>query len=193
MCARYKRPVMIHTSDPAAFFTPLDRFNERWHELNAHPDWLFADKRKVPTRNELLAQRNRAISRHPKTTFIGLHVGHSSENLAAAASALDRFPNLHVEIAARIGELGRQPRASQRFFDRYQDRILFGTDGPQDALYPIHFRFLETEDEYFDYGSGAVPGQGRWRIYGLGLRDGILKKVYSENAERLLSLPPLRS
>jgi len=123
-----------------------------------------------------------------KTTFIGLHVGHSSEDLGAAAQALDRFPNFHVEIAARIGELGRQPRRSRWFFDKYQDRILFGTDGVDDELYPHYFRFLETEDEYFDYGPGPVPGQGRWRIYGIGLPDPVLRKVYSENAARLLSL-----
>jgi predicted TIM-barrel fold metal-dependent hydrolase len=127
------------------------------------------------------------LARHPKTTFIGLHVGHSSEDLGAAAQALDRFPNFHVEIAARIGELGRQPRRSRWFFDKYQDRILFGTDGVEDELYPHYFRFLETDDEYFDYGPGPVPGQGRWRIYGIGLPDAVLRKVYSENAVRLLA------
>ena len=186
-CGSLGLPIAIHVSDPTAFFLPIDAHNERYEELQRHPDWSFHGK-DYPSDAELLAARDRVLARHPKTTFIGLHVGHSSEDLAAASAALDRFPNLHVEIAARIGELGRQPRASQRFFDKYQDRILFGTDGPQDGLYPIYFRFLETEDEYFDYGPGAVPGQGRWRIYGLGLRDGILKKVYSENAERLLSL-----
>lgn len=188
-CGSLGLPVAIHVSDPTAFFLPIDRYNERYEELQRHPDWSFHG-RDYPSDAELLAARDRLLARHPRTTFIGLHVGHASENLAAAAAALDRFPNLHVEIAARIGELGRQPRASQRFFDKYQDRILFGTDGPQDALYPIYFRFLETDDEYFDYGAGAVPGQGRWRIYGLGLEDAILKKVYAQNAERLLSLPP---
>jgi predicted TIM-barrel fold metal-dependent hydrolase len=186
-CGALGLPIAIHVSDPTAFFLPIDAHNERYEELQRHPDWSFHGK-DYPSDAELLKARDRVLARHPKTTFIGLHVGHSSEDLGAASAALDRFPNLHVEIAARIGELGRQPRASQRFFDKYQDRILFGTDGPQDGLYPIYFRFLETEDEYFDYGTGAVPGQGRWRIYGLGLPDGILKKVYSENAERLLSL-----
>ena len=93
-----------------------------------------------------------------------------------------------VETAARFAELGRQPRASRKFFERYQDRILFGTDGVDDSIYPIAFRFLETEDEYFEYSAGPVPGQGRWRIYGIGLPDEILKKVYSENAMRLLKL-----
>lgn len=190
-CGSLGLPVAIHISDPTAFFLPIDGHNERYEELHRHPDWSFHGK-DYPSDAELLAARDRVLTRHPKTTFIGLHVGHSSENLAAASAALDRFPNLQVEIAARIGELGRQPRASRRFFDTYQDRILFGTDGVRDPLYPIYFRFLETEDEYFDYSPGPVPSQGRWRIYGLGLPDAILKKVYSENAERLLSLPPVR-
>jgi predicted TIM-barrel fold metal-dependent hydrolase len=186
-CATLGLPVAIHISDPAAFFLPVDRFNERYEELQAHPDWSFSG-RDYPSNAELIAARDRVLARHPKTTFIGLHVGHSSEDLGAAAAALDRFPNFYVEIAARIGELGRQPRATRRFFESYQDRILFGTDGPSDSLYPIYFRFLETEDEYFDYGPGRLPGQGRWRIYGLGLPDQILRKVYSENAVRLLRL-----
>ena len=190
-CGALGLPVAIHVSDPVAFFLPADAHNERYEELNRHPDWSFHG-RDFPSNAEILAARDRVLARHPKTTFVGLHVGHASEDLASAAAALDRFPNLHVEIAARIGELGRQPRASQRFFDKYQDRILFGTDGPSDALYPIYFRFLETEDEYFDYSSGPIPTQGRWKIYGLGLNDTILKKVYSGNAERLLGLPAMR-
>jgi predicted TIM-barrel fold metal-dependent hydrolase len=187
-CGALGLPVAIHISDPTAFFLPIDGNNERYEELQRHPDWSFAGK-DYPSNAELLAARDRVLARHPKTTFIGLHVGHSSEDLGAASRALDRFPNLQVEIAARIAELGRQPRASRRFFDKYQDRILFGTDGVRDQLYPFYFRFLETEDEYFEYGPGPVPAQGRWRIYGVGLSDPVLKKVYSENAVRLLSLP----
>lgn len=183
-CGALGLPVSIHVSDPVAFFLPIDRFNERIEELGAHPDWSFYDK-DYPSNAEILAARDRVLARHPRTTFVGLHVGHSSENLAAASAALDRFPNLLVEIGARIGELGRQPRASRAFFDKYQDRIMFGTDGPEAALYPHYFRFLETEDEYFDYGPARVPAQGRWRIYGVGLPDPLLKKVYSENADRL--------
>jgi predicted TIM-barrel fold metal-dependent hydrolase len=185
-CGALGLPVAIHISDPAAFFLPVDRFNERYEELQAHPDWSFHG-RDYPSNGELLAARDRLLARHPNTTFVGLHVGHAAEDLASAAHALERFPNFHVEIAARIGELGRQPRATRRFFDKYQDRILFGTDGVTEALYPIYFRFLETDDEYFDYSADPVPSQGRWRIYGLGLPDTILRKVYSENATRLLS------
>src|SRR5581483_4200928 len=186
-------PIAIHSSDPLAFFTPVDRFNERYEELNAHPDWSFHG-RDFPSNAEILDARNRVIARHPKTQFLTLHVGNFSENLDDVSANLDRFPNMTVEIAARIAELGRQPRRARAFFEKYQDRIMFGTDGsPGDGdywtkLYQISFRFLETGDEYFNYSPNAVPGQGRWMIYGLELPDPILRKVYNENASRLLKV-----
>ena len=199
-CGGLKMPVAIHTSDPEAFFHPIDRFNERFEELNAHPDWSFHGK-DYPSDRELQEARFRVVARHPKTTFIVLHVG-NSENLEYISGALQKYPNMVVEFGARIGELGRQPRAARKFFDRFQDRILFGTDAvpdghetPQqifnDKLYEIYYRFLETEDEYFDYAPARVPPQGRWRIYGLGLPETILKKVYYNNAARVLGLKPL--
>jgi predicted TIM-barrel fold metal-dependent hydrolase len=197
-CGALRLPVAIHVADPVAFFTPIDSRNERFEELNNHPDWSFYGK-DYPGFAEILEARNRMIARHPKTQFIVLHVGNHAEDLADVAAMLDRFSNTSVEIAARIGELGRQPRTARRFFERYQDRILFGTDAipngketPQqvfgDELYRIYFRFLETEDEYFDYAPAPVPPQGRWRIYGLGLPEAILRKVYHDNAARLLRL-----
>jgi len=194
-----KMPVAIHTSDPEAFFLPIDRFNERFEELNAHPDWSFHGK-DYPSDRELQEARFRVLARHPRTQFVVLHVG-DSENLAYISEALDRYPNMHVEFGARIGELGRQPRTARKFFDKHQDRILFGTDAvphgvdtPQqifcDQLYEIYYRFLETDDEYFDYAPAPVPPQGRWRIYGIELPEAILRKVYWENAARLLGLNP---
>jgi len=195
-CGQLDIPVAIHVSDPIAFFTPTDRFNERYEELNNHPDWSFLG-RDFPSNAELLAARNRVMERHAKTQFVVLHVGNFAEDLQNVSENLDRFPNMFVDIAARIGELGRQPRTARKFFDKYQDRILFGTDAtphgddyPQqvfnDKLYEIYFRFLETEDEYFDYAPAKIPPQGRWRIYGINLPDEILKKVYYQNAARLL-------
>jgi predicted TIM-barrel fold metal-dependent hydrolase len=192
-----KMPIAIHTSDPEAFFLPIDRFNERFEELNAHPNWSFHGK-DFPSNRELHEARLRVIARHPKTHFVLLHVG-NAEDLAWVSEWLDKYPNTSVEIGARIGELGRQPRAARKFFDKYQDRILFGTDAvpngietPQqifgDKLYEIYYRFLETEDEYFDYAPAKVPPQGRWRIYGLGLPEQILRKVYHANAARLLEV-----
>lgn len=194
-----KMPVAIHTSDPEAFFLPIDRFNERYEELHAHPDWSFHGK-DFPSSRELHEARNRIVARHPRTRFLVLHVG-VCEDLEYMSGLLDRYPNMWVEFGARIGELGRQPRTARRFFDRYQDRILFGTDAvpggddtPQqvfgERLYEIYYRFLETGDEYFDYAPAPVPPQGRWRISGLGLPEPVLEKVYCRNAERLLSLDP---
>jgi len=199
-CAAHRLPVYIHVSDPEAFFLPVDCANERWDELGHHPDWSFHGK-DFPSHRELMQARDRVLERHPKTLFVGLHVGHNAENLGFVSESLDRFSNFTVELGARVGELGRQPRTSRKFFERYQDRIFFGTDAipppegentPQqvfkDELYEIYYRFLETEDEYFDYAPAPVPPQGRWRIYGIGLPDAILKKVYHQNAERLLGL-----
>lgn len=195
-CGQLNIPVAIHVSDPVAFFTPTDRFNERYEELNNHPDWSFHGG-DFPSNAELLEARNRVFARHPKTRFIVLHVGNFAEDLRNVAENLDRFDNMTVDIAARISELGRQPRASGAFFDKYQDRILFGTDAtpngdqtPQqifnDKLYEIYYRFLETGDEYFDYAPANVPPQGRWRIHGINLPEPILRKVYNENAVREL-------
>jgi predicted TIM-barrel fold metal-dependent hydrolase len=197
-CGAVNLPVAIHVSDPSAFFLPIDRYNERFEELNNHPDWSFHGK-DYPSNAELLDARNRVLARHPKTQFIVLHVGNFAENLGHVSDCMNRYPNMNVEIGARIGELGRQPRTARQFFDKYQDRILFGTDAvphgretPQqifgDELYRIYFRFLETNDEYFDYAPAPVPPQGRWRIYGLGLPEQILRKVYNENASRIIGL-----
>jgi len=190
-----RMPVFIHTADPDAFFIPIDRFNERWEELGNHPEWSFYGK-DFPPKAELLAARNRVVERHPETTFVGLHVANHPENLDEVSAWLRKYPNLNVEFGARLGELGRQPRRSRRFFDEFQDRILFGTDAtpngtqvPQQDLkppmYQAYFRFLETLDEYFDYAPSPTPPQGRWRIYGIGLPDAVLKKVYHNNAARL--------
>jgi len=197
-CGALGMPVAIHTSDPDAFFLPIDRFNERFEELNNHPDWSFHG-RDFPSKMDLLEARNRVFARHPKTQFIALHVGNRGEDLGYVSQCLDRLPNMHVETAARLNELGRQPRQARKFFEKYQDRIMIGTDAiphgtelPQqilcDELYEIYFRFLETEDEYFEYAPAPIPPQGRWRISGLGLPDQILRKVYNENAARLLNL-----
>ena len=195
-CGSLGMPVAIHVADPEAFFLPIDRFNERFEELANHPDWSFHG-RDFPSFRELVEAFYRVAARHPRTRFIAVHVGLNAENLASVSDYLDRFPNVYVDLAARIGELGRQPRTARAFFERHQDRILFGTDAipngyetPQqvfgDALYEIYFRFLETEDEYFDYAPAPIPPQGRWRIYGVGLPETILRKVYHDNAARLL-------
>ena len=140
--AANRMPVAIHTSDPEAFFLPTDRFNERYEELSAHPDWSFHG-RDFPSDRELQEARLRVIARHPRTQFVALHVA-NSENLPYVSECLDRHKNMHVEIGARIGELGRQPGASRKFFEKYQDRILFGTDAPSPTAKKLRNRSSAT-------------------------------------------------
>lgn len=186
ICGDLKMPVIIHTADPAAFFQPIDEINERWEELSRHPDWSFYGDQ-FPSRNELLAARNRVIKRHPDTIFIGAHMANNSEDLAEVAEWLDEYPNLYIEPASRINELGRQPYTARKFFIQYQDRILFGTDGPwPEKRLTYYWRFLETFDENFPYSEKEPPPQGLWRIHGIQLPDDVLKKIYHENALKIL-------
>lgn len=177
-------PVMFHTADPDAFFLPIDAQNERYEELAAHPDWGFYGSQY--SKQELLDQRDLVIARHPKTTFVAAHVAESGENLALAFKLLETYPNVSIDISARASELGRQPYKARELFLKFPDRILFGSDLlPEESMYRLYFRFLETADEYFEYPSHASR-QGRWNIYGLHLPDDVLRKVYRENALRLL-------
>lgn len=185
-CGKLGLPVLIHSADPVAFFDPIDAKNERWEELSRHPEWSFADE-KYPSHEELLAARNRVIERHPQTIFIGAHMANYPENLAEVGRWLEKYPNLYLDISARIAEIGRQPFTARKFFIKYQERILFGTDGPREPgrLNP-HWRMLETADEYFTYAENQYPPQGLWNIYGLKLPDDVLRKVYAENAAKLI-------
>jgi len=193
-------PVLIHTADPLAFFQPLDENNERWDELQMHPDWHFG-RPEFPDHDTLLAQRNRVIERHPDTTFIGAHLGNYPENLAYVDDCLERYPNFYVDTSARIGEIGRHPAEEVReFFIKHQDRILFGTDlvlgwdvfddrAQRDMaefkhFYDAHWRFFETEDRQIEYP--GYPIQGRWKVDAIGLPAEVLEKLYFRNAQRLI-------
>lgn len=182
-------PVTIHVADPAAFFDPLDGSNERYEELSSHPGWSFVQHGPEGYRH-LLRVQERMLAANPHTTFVIAHVASASEDLDYVRRLLDTYPNLYVDIAARISELGRRPYAARRFLIDYADRILFGTDNIMSGgePYPYYFRFLETDDEYFPYA--PTYGQGRWNIYGVSLPDEALKKIYYQNACRLA--PALR-
>lgn len=176
-------PVLAHIGDPEAFFDPVDQFNERYLELKEHPDWSYHNTGTY-TFSELMESQENLLANNPKTIFIIAHVGSHGENLEFVGKCLDKYPNMYIDIAARINELGRQPYTSKEFFTKYQDRILFGTDVYTHNLkyqYEVYFRFLETKDEY-------IRG-GMWPIYGIGLEDSILKKIYHGNAQKLVKLP----
>ncbi len=184
-CGRLGIPVFIHVADPEAFFHPIDASNERYEELIDHPDWSFYGPQ-FPSMQELLAERDRMFAKHPHTMFVALHFGSWPENLYFVDKMLQKFPNVMIETGAREAELGRQPRRTREIFLKYSDRIMFGTDeGAGEAMYRNYFRWLETNDEYFPYAQ--YPLQGRWMIYGLGLPDEVLEKVYHRNAEELFA------
>ena len=176
-------PIMFHTADPDAFFQPIDRFNERYEELAAHPDWAFLDAEL--SKPELLAQRDRVFARHPGTRFVAAHLAESGEQLDRVAAMLEAHPNVCVDMSARVAELGRQPYRARDLFVRFADRILFGADLlPDIDMYRQHYRFFETYDEYIDYPSHASR-QGRWQVYGIGLPREVLIPLYRTNAQRV--------
>ena len=206
-------PVAIHVGDPKAFWRPPTPDNERWDELGAHPEWSFYGQ-PVPSWQELHAAFERRVARHPRTTFIAVHFGNDPEDPVEVARMLDRYPNFFIDTAARIPEMGRHDAAEmRRFFEKYQDRILFGTDTgvgstQDDMMYGSNGstpptladerRFFESTWRYFETGDrqfeSPTPIQGRWRIDGLGLPESILRKIYFENAARILRwTPTLRS
>ena len=186
--AELELPVVIHIADPVAFFDPIDESNERWEELGQHPDWAFTSP-PFPPFDRVLRAFFTLVKGHPRTTFIGAHVGCYAENLPWVGRMLDECPNYFIDISARIGELGRQPYTARKFLIQHQDRILFGSDmGPDPQEYRLYYRFLETDDEYFNYNTTEVPAQGRWYVCGMHLPPEVLKKIYHDNAARLLKL-----
>lgn len=181
-CGQLGIPVLIHTADPKSFWDPMDRYNERWLELKLHPGRKRADNNPVSW-EQLIAEQHNVFRKHPKTTFINAHMGWYPNDLTKLDSLMRVFPNMNLEIGAVIAELGRQPKASRRFFEKYQDRILFGKDSWVPSEYATYFRVLETDDEYFPYHKKY---HAFWRMYGMALPDEVLKKVYYKNALRII-------
>ena len=184
--ARLKLPVFIHTADPAEFYQPVNYSNERWLELE-----LFPSRRISPTQHpnfeELMKERDNLFRRNPKTTFVAAHMGWHANDLGRLGRMLTEMPNVYVDVGAVLYDIGRQPRAAHDFFVKYQDRILFGKDAYQPEEYPYYWRVFETNDDYFDY---YRPYHAFWKLYGIGLPNEVLKKVYYGNALRITpSLP----
>ena len=179
--ARLKLPVFIHTGDPQEFYQPVDNNNERWLELS-----LFPSRRVSPDRHpnfeELMKERDNLFRRNPKTTFVAAHMGWHANDLGRLGRMMTEMPNLYVDVGAVLYDIGRQPRAAHDFFVRYQDRILFGKDSYQPEEYPYYWRVFETNDDYFDYYRHY---HAFWKLYGIGLPDEVLMKVYYENALKI--------
>lgn len=181
-CGELGIPVLIHSADPKSFWAPHDSLNERWLELKLRP----GRKRSAddPASWEtIIAEQHDMFRKHPNTTFINAHMGWFPNDLTRLGALLDELPNMYVEIGAVIAELGRQPRMANKFFEKYQDRVLFGKDSYRPEEYPTYFRVLESEDEYFPYYKRY---HAFWKMYGLGLPDRILRKLYYENALKII-------
>jgi predicted TIM-barrel fold metal-dependent hydrolase len=175
-------PVLIHTGDPHQFWEPQDRFNERWFELKERPGRIRPPEQ-FPPWEQIMNEQWNVFRKHPNTTFISAHLSWLGGDLARLGRLFDELPNMHTEIGAVLAELGRQPRFAREWFIRYQDRVLFGKDAWAPEEYPVYFRTLETADEYFDY---YRKRHAFWKLYGMELPDEVLRKLYYENAERLI-------
>ena len=182
LCARLNIPVLIHTAEPQEFFSPLDMQNERWLELA-----LFPDRRHYmagePTFEELMGERDRMFAANPKTRYIGAHANWYGNNLERGAKQFDTLPNVVWDVSAVLYDFGRQPRAAREFFIKYQDRLLFGKDAYAASEFPYYWRVFETADEYFDYYRNY---HAFWKLYGMNLPDVVLKKLYYQNALRVM-------
>ena len=181
-CAELGIPVLIHTADPKQFWEPWDANNERWLELKLRPRRKRSDTDPAPW-EQMIQEQHNVFKKHPNTIFIAAHMGWFANDLTHLGELLDEMPNMMVEIGAVIAELGRQPKFANKFFEKYQDRVLFGKDAYNPEEYYTYFRVLETEDEYFPY---YKKYHAFWRMYGLGLPDEILKKLYYKNAIRII-------
>lgn len=177
-CAELKMPVSLHVADHPSCWTPLDVFQER------SPDYQHFNlfDKDVLSHSELIDKRNRTLENHPKTIFIACHMGNQGHDLGTLAMAMEKYPNLYLDTSARDYELGRTPRSSAKFLSKYKDRIVFGTDmGREKRMYQIHWRLLESADEY-------IPGRVGWRYYGLELPDSTLQALYQDTAKKIFRI-----
>lgn len=181
-CAELGVPVLIHAADPKSFWDDFDGDNERWLELKTHPRRKRSDTDPASW-EQIISEQHNIFRKHPETIFINAHMGWYANNLGRLAELMEEMPNMYVEIGAIIAELGRQPRNAGKFFETYQDRILFGKDSWKPEEFPTYFRVLESDDEYFPYHKKY---HAFWAMYGLNLSDEILKKVYYKNALRIV-------
>jgi predicted TIM-barrel fold metal-dependent hydrolase len=180
-CAELKIPVNIHMADHPSAWKPADNHQERSPRFQQYNQY----GKDVPSYEEVLAMRDRLLDSQPKTVFIACHFSNQGNDMATLSKVLDKFPNLYVDLSARDYEIGREPRTAAKFLERYQDRVMFGTDqGREKTVYQAWWRLLETPDEY-------IPGPNWWRLYGLELPDQVLAKIYRDNAKRLLNWTPV--
>ncbi len=189
-------PILWHMGDAPAFFLPVDRFNERYIELRRYPQWSYYGP-EFPSKETIMPGRENVLRKHPNTIIIGCHMGWNTDDLSYAGYLLDTYPNYYLDLSTTLSELGRQPHTTRKFFIKYQDRIVFGTDGGSlygvkgwtvEKFYQAHWEFLETDNEFIYYPMQGAINQGSWKIYGINLPDSVLEKIYYKNAEKLFNI-----
>ncbi|MEP2669441.1 MAG: amidohydrolase family protein [Cyclobacteriaceae bacterium] len=181
-CGELGIPVLIHTGEPNAFWSPKDKYNERWLELKQYPS-RYKDPEKNPSFDEVMNEQHNVFRKHPNTKFINAHLGWYGNDLEKLGTLMDELPNMYAEIGAVIAELGRQPHTAREWLIKYQDRIMMGKDTYKKEEYYTYFRVLETKDEYFDY---YRKRHAHWKMYGLNLPDSVLEKIYYKNALKVI-------
>ena len=181
-CGELGIPILIHSGEPISFWNPKDKYNERWLELKQYPG-RYRSPEKYPTFEEVMAEQHNVFRKHPNTKFINAHLGWFGNDLDRLGKLLDEMPNVYTELGAVLAELGRQPRFARAWLIRYQDRVMMGKDIYKLEEYYTYFRVLETDDEYFDY---YRKRHAHWKMYGLDLPDSVLRKVYYENALKVI-------
>ena len=177
-------PVLIHVGEPSPFWDPWDEHNERWLELKMFPRRRRDDPARFASFEQTMGEQHNLFRNHPDTIFINAHLGWLGNDLARLGKLLDELPNVYTELGAVLAELGRQPITGAAFMEKYQDRVLMGKDSwdPIEG-YHVYFRVLETRDEYFDY---YRKRHAHWKMYGLGLSDEVLEKIYFRNALEII-------
>ena len=177
-CAELKMPVSLHVADHPSCWTPLDVYQER------SPDYQHFNKYglDVPSHVELIEIRNRTLEKHPNTIFIACHLGNQGHDLEWLSQDMDKYQNLYLDTSARDYEIGRTPRSSAKFLNKYKNRIVFGTDQDREkSMYQMHWQLLETDDEY-------IVGRVGWRYYGLELPASTLKAIYQGTAKKVFNI-----
>lgn len=193
-------PVMAHIGEPIQAWRPLDDPNNpHFGYYTEHPEYHAYTLPEIPSYESIISARDRWVERNPNLKILCAHLGSMSHDVNMVAERLDKFPNIYVECGARFGDLARQDtRKVQAFFDKYQDRILFGSDYGNSSLEKAHDSAeLQQERENLDnqytnlwrYLSSAdsVTIRGHDAI-GINLPIQILEKVYYQNAVKLLQI-----
>ena len=181
-CGELGIPVLIHSGEPASFWRPKTKDNERLLELMERPE-RYRDPEQFASWEQIMGEQHNVFRKHPGTTFINAHLGWMGNDLSRLGQLMDELPNMYTEIGAVLAELGRQPRFARYWLTQYQDRVMFGKDSWAPSEYFVYFRVLETDDEYFDYYRRR---HAFWKMYGLDLPDEVLKKLYYKNALRVI-------